>query len=141
MPGPRAWTVDSPRSSPPALEEQPTIELMSIGYIDFGDPDQIHEVHDGFMMHHSNPHTPPSDGGYREGAMAPENVDRWARSLTAKFTEDTSDSVRPSPPSSSNGDEINPFQPLDEDGTDLISVEINEVSMTGTQTTLNDIDL
>jgi len=117
------------------------MELMSMGYIDFSDPNQIHEVHDGFTMHHSNPHTPPSDGGYKEGAMAQENVDMWARSLTAKFTEDNSDSVRPSPPSSSNGDEINPFQVQDEDGSEQISVEISEVPMTGTQTTtLNDID-
>lgn len=138
--GPRQWSGGgSPRSIPPALEEQSTMELMSIGYVDFPDPEH---VGDGGFIIHSNPQTPPSDGGYKEGAMSQESVDRWTRSLTAKFTEDSSDSVRPSPPSSSNGDEINPFQVPDEEGLDLISVEIKEVSMDGTQTTtsLNDID-
>jgi hypothetical protein len=112
-----------------------------MGYIDFEpEPDQVD--HDCFMMHHSNPHTPPpSDGGYKEGTMNQENVDRWTHSLTTKYTEDSSDSVRPSPPSSSNGDELNTSQTPDEDGLDLISVEIDEVSMTTTQTTLNEIDL
>lgn len=136
--GPRPWPAGSPRSSPPVLEEQPTIELMSMGYIDFPDPDQIH---DGTMIYHSNPTTPPSDGGYKEGTMTQESVDRWARSLNAKFTEDSSDSVRPSPPSSLNGDEINPFQVPGEEGVDLISAEIGEVSMDNAHTTLNDIDL
>jgi hypothetical protein len=111
------------------------MELMSMNYIEFPDPDQA--GHGGFIIH-SNPQTPPSDGGYKEGTMTQESVDKWARSLTAKFTEDSSDSVRPSPPSSSNGDEINPFQMLDEDGSELVTVEINEVSMDGTS--LNDID-
>ena len=71
--------------------------------------------------------------------MTQESVDRWTRSLTTKFTEDNSDSVRPSPPSSSNGDEVNPFQIPDEEGMELVSVEITEVSMD--HTGLNDIDL
>ncbi|KAF9645869.1 UCH-domain-containing protein [Thelephora ganbajun] len=136
--GPQPWGADSPRSSPPPLEEQPAVELMSMGYMDFPDPNQIN---DDSMIYHSNPHTPPSDGGYKEGTMTQESVDRWARSLTAKFTEDSSDSVRPSPPSSSNGDDVNPFQLPEEDGLELISVEIDEVSMGSTHTTLNDIDL
>lgn len=116
------------------------MELLSgisgVGYVDFQDP------RDGSMVYHSNPHTPPSDGGYKEGTMTQESVDRWARSLTAKFTEDNSDSVRASPPSSSNGDEIIPYQLQDEDALDLmISVDINEVPMDTTQTRLNDIDL
>jgi len=141
LPVTRAWSAGSPQSTPPpALEEQPTIELMSMGYIDFPDPDQVD--HDGTMMYHSNPHTPPSDEGYKDGTTTQESVDRWTRGLAAKFTEDNSDSVRPSPPSSSNGDDINPFQHPDEDGSGLVSVEIEEVSMTTTQTTsLNDIDL
>lgn len=134
--GPRPWNAaDSPHSIPPPLEEQPTIELVDMGYMDFPDPE--HVVHGGYI---SNPQTPPSDGGYKEGAVQ-ESVDRWTRSLAAKFTEDGGDSVRPSPPSSSNGDDINnPFQVLDEDGSEL-TAEINEVSMDGTHTTLNDIDL
>lgn len=72
------------------------------------------------------------------GAMTQESVDRWTRGLATKFTEDSSDSVRPSPPSSSNGDEINPFQTMDEDGIELISVNISEVPM---DNGLNDIDL
>ena len=138
LPVTRAWSAGSPQSTPPALEEQPAIELMSTGFIDFPDPDQ---VHDGTMIYYSNPHTPPSDGGYKEGGTSRENVNRWNRGLSAKFAEDNSDSVRPSPPSSSNGDDINPFQHPDEDGSELVSVEIDEVSMTATQTTLNDIDI
>lgn len=130
------WTTDSPRSSPPALEDQPIIELTSTGYVDFLDPEEAD--HGGFIIH-SNPQTPPSDGGYKEGTMTQESVDRWTRSLTTKFTEDNSDSVRPSPPSSSNGDEVNPFQIPDEEGMELVSVEITEVSMD--HTGLNDIDL
>lgn len=115
------------------------MELMDMNYVDFPDPEQ--GGHGGFIIH-SNPQTPPSDGGYKEGTMTQDSVDRWTRSLTAKF-EDSSDSVRPSPPSSSNGDEINPFQMPEEDGLELVSVqEVEEVSMGGTQTTsLNDIDL
>jgi len=139
LPVTRAWSAGSPQSTPPALEEQPTMELISTGFIDFPDPDQGHE---GTMMYYSNPHTPPSDGGYKDGTMTQESVEMWSRGLSAKFTEDNSDSVRPSPPSSSNGDEINPFQQPDEDGSGLVTVEIDEVSMTTTtQTTLNDIDL
>ena len=129
--GPRPWATDSPVSSPPALEEQPTtIELGDA--VDF--PEQ-----DGFIIHsnpHSNPQTPPSEEGYKMGAMTQESVDRWTRGLATKFTEDSSDSVRPSPPSSSNGDEINPFQMPEEDGTELIS--ISEVPI---DNGLNDIDL
>lgn len=106
-----------------------------MGYEEFPDP-----THDDSMIYHSNPQSPPSDGGYKEGTMTQESVDRWTRSLNAKFTEDSSDSVRPSPPSSSNGEEANPFQMPDEDGLDSV-VEIDEVPMTDTQTTLNDIDL
>jgi len=139
LPITRAWDAGSPQSTPPALEEQPAIELISTNFIDFPDPDQ---VPDGTMMYYSNPQTPTSDGGYKEGTMTQESVDRWTRGLSAKFTEDNSDSVRPSPPSSSNGDDINPFQQPDEDGSDLVTVEIDEVSMTTTtQTTLNDIDI
>lgn len=138
LPDTQTWNPGSPQSTPPALEEQPVVELMGMNYVDFPDPDQIH---DGAMMYHSNPHTPPSDGGYKDGTMTQESVDRWARSLNAKFTEDNSDSVRPSPPSSSNGDDINPFQHPDEDGLDLISVEVKEVSMGDTNTALNEIDL
>lgn len=135
-PGPRPWATDSPVSSPPTLEEQPTaIELG--GCVDFGEQDGG----DGFIIHsnpHSNPQTPPSDEGYKMGAMSQECVDSWTRSLATKFTEDSSDSVRPSPPSSSNGDEINPFQMTDEDGIELISVNIDEVPM---DNGLNEIDL
>ena len=106
---------------------------MTMGFIDFPGPD------DGSMIYHSNPHTPQSDGGYKDGTITQESVDRWARSLTAKFTEDGSDSVRPSPPSSSNGDEVNPFQLPDEEMT--ISVDLDEGEVTDAQTTLNDIDL
>ena len=112
------------------------MELISgIGYVDFPDPEQIG---DGGYIIHSNPQTPPSDEGYKEGTMTQESVDRWTRSLATKFTEDSSDSVRPSPPSSSNGDEINPFQMLDEDGVELITVDTKEVAM---GYSLNDIDL
>lgn len=139
FPGTQSWNPDATRSSPPALEDPPPVELLGMGYIDFPDPDQVE--HGGFIIH-SNPQTPPSDGGYKEGTMTQESVGRWARSLTTKFTEDSSDSVRPSPPSSSNGDEINTFHMPDEEGLE-ISVDINEVSMEdSTQTTtLNDIDI
>ena len=114
------------------------MELMSgVGFVDFPDPEQ---VHDGPITYHSNPNTPPSDGGYKDGAMTQETMDMWSRGLAVKF-EGGSDSVRPSPPSSSNGDDVNPFQVPEDDGSDLISVEINEVSMENTHTTLNDIDL
>jgi len=108
---------------------------MSMGYVDFQDPEQVE--HGGFIIH-SNPNTPPSDGGFREGTMTQETMDRWTRSLTTKFTEDSSDSVRPSPPSSSNGDDVNPYQKPDDDVLRLASAE---VPMDDTQTTLNDIDL
>lgn len=104
--------------------------------LDFPDP-----ADGDLMIYHSNPPTPPSDGGFKEGVMTQESMDRWAQSVTAKYAEGSSDSVRPSPPSSSNGDEINPFQVPEEDGSELVSVEINEVSMDGSHTTLNDIDI
>lgn len=104
-PSSRPWIGGG--SSRSALEEQPTIELMSTGYID---SPNLNQVGDGGFIIHSNPRTSPSDGGYREGTVTQESVDRWTRSLTAMFTEDSSNSIRPSPPSSSNGDETNPFQ-------------------------------
>jgi hypothetical protein len=134
---PRPWPAGSPQSSPPALEEQPAIELMSMAnYIDFPDPEQ--GGHGGFIMHYSNPPTPPSDGGYKEETMTQESVDRWTRSLNSKFTEDSSDSVRPSPPSSSNGEDINPFHTPDDGGLDLTPVETKDAQMAST---LNEIDL
>ena len=133
--GHRSWGHPSPHSTPPALEEPPTIELMGMNYVDFPDPEQIN---DGSMVIHSNPVTPPSDGGYRGGVMTQETMDSWTRSISAKFTEGSSDSVRPSPPSSLNGDDVNPFQAPEEDG---FPGDINEVSMDTTHSTLNDIDL
>lgn len=130
-PGPRLWATDSPVSSPPTLEDQPTIEVG--GCADF-------QEQDGGFIIHSNPQTPPSDEGYKMGAMTQESVDSWTRSLATKFTsEDSSDSVRPSPPSSSNGDEINPFQMVDEDGIELITVKIDEAPMDNGR--LHDIDI
>ena len=48
-PGTRTWDPGSPQSTPPTLE-QPVVELMGMGYINFPDPDQIH---DGVMMYNS----------------------------------------------------------------------------------------
>jgi hypothetical protein len=139
-PGYRSWGRNSPQSTPPALEleEQPAMQLLSTmnNYIEFPDPEQIHS---GSMIYHSNSNTPPSDGGHRDGTQ--ETVDRWTRSVNAKFTEGSSDSVRPSPPSSSNGDDLNPFQQPEEDSSELVAIEINEVSMDDTHSALNDIDL
>ena len=77
------------------------------GYTESADPEQ---VHDGPMTYYSNPVTPLSDGGYKDGAMTQETIDMWSRGLAVGF-EGGSDSVRPSPPSSSNGDYVNnPFR-------------------------------
>ena len=132
MPGYHSWGRNSPQSTPPALEEQP-MNLITQLSIDF--PDTAHEPS---MIYHSNPSTPPSDGGYEEGTMTQENMDRWSRSVTAKFAEGSSDSVRPSPPSSPNGEEINQAT---EYGSDLISADTNEISMDDPHTTLHDIDI
>jgi hypothetical protein len=133
--GYQSWGHNSPQSTPPALEEPSMALISELSGTDFPDP-----AHETSTIYHSNPTTPPSDGGYKEGAMTQETMDRWTRSVSAKFAEGSSDSVRPSPPSSSNGDEINPFQApeLEEDGSEL---EINEVSMDGSHTTLHDIDI
>jgi len=122
--GPRPWIGGSLRSIPPALEEQPTVELMSMGYIDSQNPDRV--GHSSFITH-SNPQT-PSDRRYQEGTMTQESVDRWTRSLTAMFTDDSRDSVRPSPPSSSNGDEINPFQMPHENGF-AQTISLNDIDI------------
>ena len=111
------------------------INNNDLGYVDFPDPTH------GSMIYHSNPPTPPSDGGFKEETMTQESVGRWAHSITAKYAEGSSDSVRASPPSSSNGDEVNPFQAPEEDGSEMVSVEIKEVSADGSHTTLNDIDI
>ena len=105
-----------------------------LGCLDIPDPAQ-----DSSVIIHSNPPTPPSDGGYKETTMTQESMDRWARSVNAKFAEGSSDSVRPSPPSSSNGDEINPFQVSEEDGSEPAPLDNNETSMDGSHTTLHDI--
>lgn len=133
--GYQSWGHNSPQSSPPALEEQPMALINEFGSIDFQGP--AHES----MIYHSNPSTPPSDGGYKEGTMTQESMDRWARSVDAKYTEGSSDSVQPSPPSSSNGDGINPFRTPEEEDSELLSVDINEISMEGPHTRLNDIDI
>lgn len=132
--GYHSWGHNSPQPSPPALEEQPMALINELS-IDFPDP-----THDGSIIYHSNPPTPPSDGGYKEETMTQESMDRWARSVTAKSAEGSSDSVRPSPPSSSNGDDVNPFRAPEEDTLELPSADNSEVWVDGPHTTLNDID-
>jgi hypothetical protein len=112
--------------------------LTTMDYVDFPDPEQIHS---GSVIYHSNPNSPPSDGGHRDGTMTQETVDRWTRSIDAKFAEGSNGSVRPSPPSSLNGDDLNPFQHPEEDSSELVDIQINEVPMDDTNFALHDIDL
>lgn len=132
--GYQSWGNNSPQSTPPALEEQPMALINELTCVDFPGP-----VHDTPIICHSNPPSPPSDGGYKEGTMTQESMDRWARSVNAKFTEGSSDSVRPSPPSSLNGDDTNPFQAPEDDGLEPVSMDNYE--MGGSHSTLNDIDI
>ena len=112
--------------------------ISGINYVDFPDPEQIH---DGTIIYHSSPPSPQSDGGYRDGTVTQDSVDRWRGGINSKYAEGSSDSVRASPPSSSNGDDINPFQAPDEDGSELALMETREVAMDTTHSTLHDIDL
>lgn len=111
--------------------------INELSYIDSPDPAQ-----DGSIIYHSNPATPPSDGGYKE-TMTEESMDRWARSVTAKYVEGGSDSVRPSPPSSSNGDDMNPSRTPEEDCLELISISTDniEISIDDPHTTSNDMEV
>ena len=135
--GYRSWPGhNSPQSTPPALEEQPATQILSNGmnYIGFPDSEQIH---DGSLIFHSNPNTPPSDGGHKAGTQ--ESVDRWAHSIDAKFTEgSSSDSLRPSPPSSSNGDD---FKVSEEDNTTFsVEMDSDQVPTSSNHSTIHDID-
>jgi len=78
--------------------------------------------------------TPPSNEGSKTGTMTHwERMDKWTHGLTAKFTQGT---AILSPPSNFNGDDVNPFQRPDGDGSALW-----RSMTTATQTTSHDIDL
>ena len=67
--------------------------------------------------------------------MTQETMDMLSRGLVVEL-EGGSDPVRPSPSSSSNGDDFNPFQVPEDNGSELIPMKIDEEFLQNTHTTL-----